>query len=224
MLICNGLGAPPEAWPRITARNSGRRVVTWYHRGLGGSARPADPTRVRVEDHVADARAVLDAFDLPAATVVGWSLGVNIAFELAREDPDRVRGVLAVAGVPGGSFSALFGPLGVPRRLRPGLGRVSSRLLPVLGPLLPVVVASLPPVHELVSPAAVVGGPGHELAHLASLATVLREFSRHDWPWFRRLALAAAEHPPMDVSALRCPGPGCASSPARTSCRCSTRR
>jgi 3-oxoadipate enol-lactonase len=34
---------------------------------------------------------------------------------------------------------------------------------------------------------------------------VLHEFSRHDWPWYRRLAVAVAEHPPLDVSAVRCP-------------------
>ena len=90
VLLCNGLGAPPEAWPRIVARGSGYRVVTWYQRGLGGSERPADPSRVRVEDHADDARAVLDAFDVPAATVIGWSLGVNVAFELALQDPARV--------------------------------------------------------------------------------------------------------------------------------------
>ena len=83
VLLCNGLGTPPGAWPRIVAPDSGYRVVSWYQRGLGGSERPADRARVRVEDHADDARAVLDAFGLRSATVVGWSLGVNVAFELA---------------------------------------------------------------------------------------------------------------------------------------------
>jgi pimeloyl-ACP methyl ester carboxylesterase len=204
VLICNGLGTPPEAWPGITARDSGFRVVTWYQRGLGGSERPADPSNVRVEDHAEDARAVLDAFGLPSATVLGWSLGVNVAFELALEDPARVRGLLAVAGVPGGSFSALFAPYGVPRWLRPRLGRLSSRLLPAVGPLLPLVVASLPPAHDLWSPAAL-GGPAHEAAHPGALRVVLREFAGHDWDWYRHLALAVAQHAPLDVASVRCP-------------------
>jgi len=134
VLLCNGLGAPPEAWPGLVARDSGYRVVTWSHRGLGGSDRPADPARVRVEDHVDDARAVLDAFGLETATVVGWSLGVNVAFELALEDAARVDGVLAVAGVPGGSYSSLFATYGVPRPLRARMGRLGTRLLPIVGP------------------------------------------------------------------------------------------
>jgi pimeloyl-ACP methyl ester carboxylesterase len=204
VLICNGLGTPPQAWPGIVARDSGFRVVTWYQRGLGGSERPRDRSRVRVEDHADDARAVLDAHGLDSAVAVGWSLGVNVAFELALADPDRVSGVLAVAGVPGGSFDALFGPQGVPRALRPALGRTGSRLLPVLGPLLPVLVASLPPLAGAFS-ADAVRGPAREAAHAGSLLTVLREFARHDWEWFRHLALAVAEHAPLDVARVRCP-------------------
>jgi 3-oxoadipate enol-lactonase len=179
-------------------------VVTWSQRGLGGSDRPADPARVRVEDHADDARAVLDAFELTSATVVGWSLGVNVAFELALEEPARVRAVLAVAGVPGGSFSSLFAPYGVPRRLRPPVGRLSSWLLPVVGPVMPVLVASLPPWHELLSLPAVLG-PAREATHPAALYQVLQEFAKHDWRWYRHLALAVAEHAPLDVAPVRCP-------------------
>lgn len=71
VLLSNGLDTPPEAWPRIVAPDSGYRVVSWYQRGLGGSARPEDRERVRVEDHADDARAVLDAFGLPSARLVG---------------------------------------------------------------------------------------------------------------------------------------------------------
>jgi 3-oxoadipate enol-lactonase len=204
VLLCNGLGAPEAAWPGLVARSSGYRVLSWSYRGLAGSARPLDPARVRVEDHTDDARAVLDAFDVPAATVVGWSLGVNVAFELALEDPQRVLGVLAVAGVPGGSFSSLFAPYGVPRRLRAPVGRWSSALLLAIGPMLPPIVASLPPWPELLSPGAL-RGPASEMAHPAALRAVLQEFSRHDWRWFRHSALAIAEHAPLDITPVRCP-------------------
>jgi 3-oxoadipate enol-lactonase len=204
VLLCNGLGAPPTAWPRIIAPESGYRVVTWYQRGLGGSERPADRDRVRIEDHTDDARAVLDAFEMPSATVVGWSLGVNVAFELALEDPTRVRAVLAVGGIPGGSYSSLFATFGLPRRLRSPMGRLGSRLLPVVGPLLPLVVASLPPSHSLLSPGAM-RGPAQEAAHPGPLRAVLHEFSSHDWRWYRHVAVALAQHGPLDVSTLRCP-------------------
>jgi pimeloyl-ACP methyl ester carboxylesterase len=159
---------------------------------------------VQVEDHTADARAVLDAFGLPSATVVGWSLGVNVAFELALEEPERVSGVLAVAGVPGGSFSSLFAPLGMPRRLRAPAGRLGSRLLPVVGPLLPLLTGGLRPWQAVLAPA-VAEAPAGEAARLATVATVLREFAGHDWRWFRHLAVAVADHAPLDLSPLACP-------------------
>jgi 3-oxoadipate enol-lactonase len=157
---------------------------------------------VQIEDHTADARAVLDAFGLRSAFVVGWSLGVNVAFELALEDPRRVSGVMAVAGVPGDSFSSLFAPLGVPRRLRAPAGRLSSRLLPIIGPLLPMLTRGLQPWP---TPYAAADAPARDATRLEALAEVLREFAGHDWKWFRHLAVAVADHPTLDLSPLSCP-------------------
>jgi 3-oxoadipate enol-lactonase len=204
VLLCNGLGAPASAWRDLVGPQSSYRVATWSYRGLSGSQRPVDRNRVSVEDHADDARAVLDAFDMQSAAAVGWSLGVNVAFELALEDPARVRAVLAVAGVPGGTFSSLFAPYGVPRRLRAPMGRWGSRLLLVVGPLLPPLAASLPPWPQLLNPEAL-RGPAHEAVHPGALRDVLHEFSRHDWNWYRHLALAVAEHAPLDVARVRCP-------------------
>jgi 3-oxoadipate enol-lactonase len=204
VLLCNGLGTPPAAWPEIISRDNGYRVVSWEQRGMGGSQRPADPARVRVEDHADDARTVLDAFDLSSATFVGWSLGVNVAFELALEEPDRARAVLAVAGIPGGSYASMFAPFGVPRPFRSRMGRLGSHLLPVIGPLLPLAVASLPPWRDMLS-AAALRGPAREAAHPGALRAVLHEFSTHDWSWYRHLSIGLAEHAPLDVSTVTCP-------------------
>jgi pimeloyl-ACP methyl ester carboxylesterase len=34
---------------------------------------------------------------------------------------------------------------------------------------------------------------------------VLKEFSRHDWSWYRHLSVALADHAPLDVSGVHCP-------------------
>ena len=63
--------------------------------------------------------------------VMGWSMGVNTAFELALRNPERVAGLFAVAGVPGDTFATMLGPLrlpapaGPPRRRRPRPGPAS---------------------------------------------------------------------------------------------------
>ena len=118
VLLCNGLGSNPYAWPELLRADCGLRVVSWNHRGVGRSARPADPGRVGVDAFVEDAVAVLDSLGVERCVVAGWSIGVNAAFELALRHPDRVSGLFAVAGVPGGTFTAMGAPLLLPRPLR----------------------------------------------------------------------------------------------------------
>ncbi len=99
LLVSNGLGSIPRAWPALASADSGYDAFTWYYRGTFGSERPADPSRIRVRDHVDDALALLDTHGVERALVACWSIGVNVAFELAERHPDRVAGLLAVAGV-----------------------------------------------------------------------------------------------------------------------------
>src|SRR5918999_202659 len=89
VLLCNGLGTNPYAWPALLRPDCGVRVVSWNHRGVGGSDRPTDPDRVGVEAFVEDALAVLDDAGEERAVVAGWSIGVNTAFELAVLYPER---------------------------------------------------------------------------------------------------------------------------------------
>ena len=47
----------------------------------------------------------LTAPGVDRCVVAGWSFGVNTAFELALRHPERVSGLFAVAGVPGGTLT-----------------------------------------------------------------------------------------------------------------------
>src|SRR5215208_4941162 len=42
VLLCNGLGTNPYAWPELLDPDCGVRIVSWNHRGVGRSERPAD--------------------------------------------------------------------------------------------------------------------------------------------------------------------------------------
>ncbi|MCW2668059.1 MAG: Alpha/beta hydrolase fold precursor [Frankiales bacterium] len=204
VVLANGLGTVPAAWPGLTARGSGYDVVTWYHRGTFGTPRPADPTRIRVEDHVEDLRALMDAVGLERALVASWSVGVNVAFAFAELHPERVSGLLGVAGVPGGTFSTVGGPLRVPRRLRHPVATALARGGRFVGPALTRLAPHVPVGQRL---AWAVSHSGFMLpgAPPEVLAPMLREFLAQDWRWYGELALAAAEHEPMDLSFVRCP-------------------
>ena len=203
VLISNGLGTPHHAWPDINRRTDTYRVMTWDHRGLGGSERPSDESRTSISDHTDDLFAVIDSYGVDRAVVIGWSAGVNVAFEAAVRQPPRIAGVLAVGGVPGGSFDALLHPL--PGFLRPRAGRVGSHLMRYLGPVLNRLGDGLPGSPEHGFDPRGVATLGLDVIHGQTLVKVLRRFADHDWPWYSRLARAVGDHPPMDLSAIDIP-------------------
>lgn len=204
LVIANGLGTIPEAWPTLIAEGSGYDTLTWYQRGTFGSARPADPERIRVDDHVADMVALMDAQGVERALVACWSIGVNIAFEMAQRHPDRVAGIMAVAGVPGGTFSTMGGPLRVPRVLRKPISTQLAHLmrrtggwLTWLGPRIPVNRRSVWLITH--------SGFMLPAATPERVIPMLEQFLKHDWRWYGELAVAAAEHDPMDLHFVECP-------------------
>ena len=204
VVISNGLGASPTAWPAIAAPDSGFRVVTWDHRGLGGSERPARAGAIRVEDFASDLHAVMASAGMEHALIVSWSFGVNTAFEFARLHPGRTSGILAVAGVPGGSLGAMYEPMGMPRRLREPAGQISAQLLPVTGPWLTILAAAMSRQPYAARPSdadAIV----QEALHVPALRSMLRDFAAHDWEWYSRLAKALGEHAPMNVAGTAFP-------------------
>ncbi len=203
VLLSNGLGTNPHAWPSLLRPDCGVRIVGWNHRGTGGSARPADG-RVDLDSFVEDALAVMDHAGIESSVVVGWSTGVTIAFELATRHPERVTGILAVAGVPGNTFSTMLAPLRVPplvaRTVMVGL----ARSVTVTGHALAPATRRLPWTNltadvvrrtRIISPA----------ADTAELRTLLQEFFTTHPAWYAKLALSVAEHARVSLSDIDVP-------------------
>ncbi len=204
LLVCNGLGTPPEAWPRLLSEHPDYHVAGWNHRGGLGSDRPADPERITVEDHVDDAFALMDAMGWDQAVVVGWSIGVNVAFEMASQHPDRIAGVVALAGVPGGTFEASFASLMVPKPLRRhvAMGVVQGGRL--LGGPLTALAKAVPKGRNF---AEVLRWSGFMMPHSNPDDAVpwIQAFLEHDFQWYFTLGVAAAKHQPVDVSGVQVP-------------------
>lgn len=209
VLLCPGLGTMPEAWPYLTRPATGDRISvhSWYHRGTLGSARPTDPTRVRLADHVADALAVLDAAEIEQAVVMGWSVGAAVATELVTRYPDRCSGLLLVAGTPGDPFGALLGgldALGLPCDLRRQLTGVATRVVRDAGPLLNAVLHRVP-VNRLTATVVRHSGVLRPASPTDDVIAAARRFLSHDFGWYGRLALALADLPAPDLARVRCP-------------------
>lgn len=201
LLICNGLASSPAAWPTLRDPDCGFEARTWFHRGIPPSSVPQGG--VEMADHVADALAVVAAAGWDRYLVVGWSLGVNIALELAAAD-DRVAGVLALAGVPGGTAQAMLPLPSVPREVAMSLVSLATAILQTSGSWLGGLVnrvGQLPVTAEFLKSTGAIGASA-ELAHVRE---ALRDFLGMDVTWYGHLASALQKHEPMDLSAVTCP-------------------
>jgi pimeloyl-ACP methyl ester carboxylesterase len=107
--LANGLGGTFEAYRHVFAALPGFRVLCWDYRGLFSSEAPADPAANTVAHQVDDLIELLDHLDAAQAVVVGWSMGVQVNFELMRRAPERAAGILAINGTSGRPFRTILG-------------------------------------------------------------------------------------------------------------------
>lgn len=105
-LLIMGATASMVWWPdslieRLTA--AGYRVIRYDHRDTGqSSSNPLGTINYDVEELVGDAIAILDAYGVGTASLVGMSLGGLIAQIVALRYPARVRSLTLIAAEPVG--------------------------------------------------------------------------------------------------------------------------
>ena len=204
VVLCNGLGTNAWCWPALLSPDCGVRIVSWNHRGVGGSQRPVDPSHVEIEHFVQDGLSVMDHFGIDRAVLMGWSMGVNTMFELAARHPERVSGLFAVAGVPGDTFATMLGPLHVPRAAARAVTVTLSRALGVAGRALSPVARRLPIGPRTI---AVLSHSGFMLpVRDPGLAAVgVKEFLTTPLDWYFHLALSTSRHARVSLSSIAVP-------------------
>ncbi len=93
VLLTHGAGLDHDLWrENLAALSRDHRVITWDVRGHGRS-RPMG-ARFSVATAVDDMAAILDAVGAREAVLVGQSMGGNLAQEMVRRHPDRVRALV----------------------------------------------------------------------------------------------------------------------------------
>jgi pimeloyl-ACP methyl ester carboxylesterase len=159
---------------------------------------------VDVSAFVEDALAVLADAEVDACPVIGWSIGVNTAFELAVEHPGRVTALFAVAGVPGGTFASMGAPLQIPRWARRPLSIGVASTLARTGWALTPVTSRLPVGRRAAN---LLRHSGFMMpdADLAVVERAVREFLSTPVQWYMHLARAAARHDRVSLSRVTVP-------------------
>jgi 2-hydroxy-6-oxonona-2,4-dienedioate hydrolase len=100
VVLLHGIGGHLEAFDRnLAALARTRRVIAYDLPGHGWSTAPTGRS-YEIDGYLAHLAALLDVLELPAADLVGLSLGGWIAGRAAIELPERVRRLVLVA--PGG--------------------------------------------------------------------------------------------------------------------------
>ncbi|MBL8603503.1 MAG: alpha/beta hydrolase [Myxococcales bacterium] len=111
LMLANGLGGRLYTWePLVRALPAGYRVISWDYRGLFDSTPPTGRRWMSVDEHAADALAILDAEGIDRAVFCGWSMGVQVSLEATVQAPERVAGLVLLNGTYGHVFSSGLQP------------------------------------------------------------------------------------------------------------------
>ncbi|MCU0662025.1 MAG: alpha/beta hydrolase [Myxococcota bacterium] len=107
MLLLNGLGATHLVWaPLVRILRETYHLVLWDYPGLGW-AKATPIAEVSVATLAEQAAAILDDLSLETVHIVGWSLGVQVGFELGRSQGQRLTSVVGLCGLAGKPFEGL---------------------------------------------------------------------------------------------------------------------
>lgn len=127
LLLANGLGGPFVAFRSLIEFFTSRfRLITWDYRGLYDSARPIynRPSDYAVAHHVRDLEAILTAEQIERASIIGWSMGVQIALETFKTKRHLLKSLVLMNGTFGRPLDTLS-PLPGAKILLPPLVRVA---------------------------------------------------------------------------------------------------
>ncbi|MEP7154812.1 MAG: alpha/beta hydrolase [Betaproteobacteria bacterium] len=99
-LLCVHAGvADSRMWlPQMCALKEARRVIAFDQRGFGESQYSPESF-----SRAADALAVMDALNMPSATLMGCSMGGRVAIDVALNFPARVKALVLVAASVAGA-------------------------------------------------------------------------------------------------------------------------
>jgi pimeloyl-ACP methyl ester carboxylesterase len=133
LLLCNGITTSDFFWRYLAPRWARRfTVITWDLKGHGRSEPARTTGGVTMPALAKDALQILDAEGIAEAAVVGFSMGCQVALEIYRAAPERVRGLVLLLGPSGRVFDTALGPVGpllhaLIRRLPPPGFRLAFR-------------------------------------------------------------------------------------------------
>ncbi len=94
LMLLNGLGGSTYSWERVMDILGDEYSFTaWDYRGLFESCTPEDTKAVTVRDSARDFLALMDHLSISSVDVLAWSYGAQVALEVYRMAPERLKGI-----------------------------------------------------------------------------------------------------------------------------------
>jgi len=195
VVLTNGLGGTFEAFRHVYSLLGERyRTICWDYRGLYRSGRPADLRTLAVPYHARDVAELLDHERVDQAVFVGWSMGVQVNFELFRHHRARMAGIVAINGTYGTPFrSAMASRLS--RHVIPHLLAVMKAQARLVSRLSNVTIARI----DTMLPLLIRLGLASEHIDKQAMVDVASDFATLDWALYSDLLRYLGEHDARDL-------------------------
>jgi pimeloyl-ACP methyl ester carboxylesterase len=193
-LFCDGIACDGFIWKYLWEDLAPHTSVAHFHyRGHGRSARPADPERIDVRAHAADADAVRQALGDPDVVLFGHSFGTQVALETYRLRPDKIRALVFLCGS--------FGRVTYTFKNTDLLANVLPDLLAFVGrhPLVGRALWSNMPVKAAMRVAELTGDVDLSRVKAEDVAPYFSHVSGLDLGMFLQMLRAAGEHSAEDL-------------------------
>jgi len=102
VVLTDGIGCDGFAWRYLTPRLARHhQVVHWHFRGHGRSGPPLHRDQLSIEDLARDLRTICDHLEIERPVIAAHSMGVQVALEYYRQNPDDVAGLVLMCGTFG---------------------------------------------------------------------------------------------------------------------------
>ncbi len=136
LIMIMGYSGAMDIWDPVLLQNlsSQYRVIIFDNRGVGTTSDSGAEYSIPL--FARDTAGLMDALHISRADVLGWSMGGNIALELAVDYPEKVKSLVLYAADAGGEQAILMTP-DVQKQLTNGSGTDRERGERLLGLILP---------------------------------------------------------------------------------------
>ncbi len=193
VVFANGLGGTHLAFEHLYDVLGDYRVLCWDYRGLYSSGPAAHPTANTVAHQVEDLIEILDHEGIDRFVVAGWSMGVQVSFELMRRHAARVAGIYAINGTSGRAFHTIAGPRLMTRTI-PTAIRMIKAGAPLVGKVTGAVAGTELMVRSMVKLGMVAPSVDVEI-----FKAVAGGFRTLDWSIYADLMTRCDEHDASDL-------------------------